>query len=987
MSVDRTQALSNNTTNNFLSALVVNGALLGVEVGAFLILKKRLWRIYSPRTILPPPDKRAPQFSGMVGWLPALIRYPTEDIIDKNGLDAYMFLRYLKLLIRIFLIFTLLTFAVIIPADATGITSSKSALERISWTNIIEPKDQDRFFAHIVVVYILTFIVIWMIRREMSDFIHLRQQFLLSHSHSRLPQARTVLITSVPDELAKVQALRTFGSFVPGGVDRVWLFRDTKALNELFERRQQACGKLEGAETALLEKAVLAWRKKVKSHKKAMKRREKDEEGNQMSTEMDVPPITREFLDELVPQSERPCHRTGVLGMIGQKVDTIEWCRREIAELNEKLRQGREHIVKGRFLGSAFIRCNLQLGAHVLAQCLSYHEPLRMQSKWMEANPKDIVWHNLDDGALEMRSRKFISWGITIGLIIAWAFPVGFIGTLSNLDDLCLKVHWLDWLCRAKAPAPGIIQGVLPPAFLAGLFALLPLILRALAWYEGIPRYSLISVSVYRRFYFFLLIHGFLIVTLTSGITRAIQQIVENPTHTVQELASQLPGASVFFLTYMITQGLSGAGAAILQLGDLVLYFIKKWFLGRTPRQAYGVSFLMPSADFGVILPRLSLLATIGFAYSALSPLINLLALLCYVMFYIAWKFLFVQVFDQADEHETGGLYFPMAIDNLFVGLYIEQISLACLFFLKASGSTKVAIAQAAVMLVLVGITAIAHSFINHSYKPLIKYLPMSLATQKLASNYERRRKHRHQGVQDEIDNEVDLFSRTSGYLRIREDAIVLIFSIAIRRVRRRIKKIPKTIDHTFDKTIGTTFNVIKTGLVGEPSSVQKHQAEDVNSPKTSEDTMAEATGTKGSSEVYRMKSIDSQMSRASHTSRVSKTSKKSKYSEQDKEKYDAEEEQIAARPSLDPPPSVMTEDTDEENEDGVHAFDHPSTYVEQPWIWIPKDKLGISRLLVQELEDAGVKASDLGAEMREDGIVEVSRNPPDEDWSGGHDA
>jgi len=30
----------------------------------------------------------------------------------------------------------------------------------------------------------------------------------------------------------------------------------------------------------------------------------------------------------------------------------------------------------------------------------------------------------------------------------------------------------------AKAPAPGIIQGVLPPALLAGLFALLPLILR-----------------------------------------------------------------------------------------------------------------------------------------------------------------------------------------------------------------------------------------------------------------------------------------------------------------------------------------------------------------------------------------------------------------------------------------------------------------------------------------------------------------------------
>lgn len=59
----------------------------------------------------------------------------------------------------------------------------------------------------------------------------------------------------------------------------------------------------------------------------------------------------------------------------------------------------------------------------------------------MEAHPKDIVWRNLDDGALEMRSRYITSWIATIGLIIAWTFPVGFIGTLSKLADLCAKVQ------------------------------------------------------------------------------------------------------------------------------------------------------------------------------------------------------------------------------------------------------------------------------------------------------------------------------------------------------------------------------------------------------------------------------------------------------------------------------------------------------------------------------------------------------------------
>lgn len=99
----------------------------------------------------------------------------------------------------------------------------------------------------------------------------------------------------------------------------------------------------------------------------------------------------------------------------------------------------------------------------------------------------------------------------------------------------------------------------------------------------------------------------------------------------------------------------------------------------------------------------------------------------------------FLQVFDQRDELETGGLYFPMAVSNLcaflqlsgsrnhhrsstnarsslVVGLYIEQVCLACLFFLKSGNGTKAAVAQGGAMLALVGITAVANIFINHSY-------------------------------------------------------------------------------------------------------------------------------------------------------------------------------------------------------------------------------------------------------------------------------
>ena len=86
--------------------------------------------------------------------------------------------------------------------------------------------------------------------------------------------------------------------------------------------------------------------------------------------------------------------------------------------------------------------------------------------------------------------------------------------------------------------------------------------------------------------------------------------------------------------------------------------------------------------------------------------------------------------------------------------------------------------------------------------------------------------------------------------------------------------------------------------------------------------------------------------------------------------------------------PKESSADDDEEDEDfDAHGFDHPSTYAEQPWIWVPRDELGLSEYFVNDFRAVGVEASDGGAIMDVEGDVEVNRSPPDEDWNGGHDA
>ncbi|KAJ7187941.1 DUF221 family protein [Mycena filopes] len=989
MSVTASQLQTSNSSKSFLTALVANGGLLIVEVAAFVILKNRLGRIYSPRTYLPPPEKRAQELpKGFWRWFPALMVEDASEIIPKNGLDAYMLLRFLKMLIGIFFVFTVSTFLVIIPVDMVGIAGGASdGIERVTWTNIpaADKSAQRRFSAHIIMIYFLTFFVLFMIRREMLHFLDMRHKFLISKSHSRLAQARTVLITNVPDELANESDLRLFASFVPGGIDRVWMYRDTKTLNKLFGRRQSACSKLEAAEAKILKHATDAWRLKELAHRKMQKKKRHDEERNDAPLELPTMPL-RELLDELVPVEARPKHRIGFLGLFGRKVETIPWCTEEISKLNHELGEARKHIVKGKFLGSVFIRCNLQLGAHVLAQCTSYHKPLAMRHKWMETSPKDIVWDNLDDGALEMTWRYVTSWIATFGLIVAWGFPVAFIGTLSKIDTLCSKVHWLSWVCTAPNPVPGIIQGILPPVLLAILFALLPLVLRGLAWYECIPRYSLISLSVYRRFFLFLLVHGFLIVTLSSSIASLVSEIIDQPTKTVQNLAAQLPGASTFFLTYMVTQGLAGAGAALAQLFPIVLHYIRKWFLGRTPRQAFGVTFKMPSEDFGLVLPRLSLLAVIGFAYSVLNPVINLFALLSYFMFYLAFKFLLTQVYDQPDEQETGGMYFPMAVSNLFVGLYIEQICLACLFFLKASVAPVSSIVEGVLMLVLLVITAAAQIMLGRAFGPVTDFLPMSLATKKMAKRYEKHQQKRGIPVTPETES-VDLFGKD-----------------ALRTVRRRMKRLPRQLDNTI---LTLKAKVVEEGQqLAVPKAIREKRAEEAQQDeqrKKEEQVQAEqdaaAMFNEADQEVAGKEKSPEQKAAAEAVAADLKGGdrpelyRKSSVASSKRSKRSSKSASSAGRPKIDPPApagvDLSDEDvaSDEEEEQDDHAFDHPSTYVEQPWVWLPTDRLGLSKLLVDDLHAVGVDASDIGAVMDERGVVEATRNPPEEEWDGGHDA
>ena len=242
---------------------------------------------------------------------------------------------------------------------------------------------------------------------------------------------------------------------------------------------------------------------------------------------------------------------------------------------------------------------------------------------------------------------------------------------------------------------------------------------------------------------------------------------------------------------------------------------------------------------------------------------------------------------------------------------------------------------------------------------------------------------------------------------------------LEIKTLRKRIKKIPKKLDTAVDnlkaKVKATTLSPLSTSprKSGEDIElIRLRKSADINENKDrrgSESGTHETTSNtaesgfsggkrveeavnfqqfEGPTELYR---IASNASNASNASRASKASKASKASRTSKPKSLKSRKSKEDLPAFDAPAAAGVDLSDEDGEEDEemqddHAFDHPSTYEEQRWIWVPKDMLGLSEILVNELHDKAVEASDEGATMDERGVVEVSRNPPDKTWTGGHD-
>jgi uncharacterized protein (DUF1330 family) len=375
------------------------------------------------------------------GWLSKFRGLSDDYILNHHSLDAYLYVRFLKVLTLMAFVGAIITWPVLFPVNATG-AAGESGLDILSFSNISE-SNPARYFAHAVIAWIFFGWVMFLIGREMMYLVKVRQAYLLSTWNASRISQRTVLFTDIPDKELSLERLHT----IFPDVAQIWLVPDVSELEDDVEDLEETVPKLESSEIKLMQKVT-------KEHKKI---------GEKASS-----------FDETL----RPTHKLKFL--VGKKVDSISYYRKHIGELLPKIRSAqRAHLAGKKPLTNAiFVEFDTMAAAEKVFNDNHHRRPTEFSSRQMGILPDEVIWKNLGMGAKNRMLRHLAATIAISALIIFWSIPVAIVGIISNVNYLTENVPFLDFINDIPDVILGVVTGLLPVVLLAILMALVPVICR-----------------------------------------------------------------------------------------------------------------------------------------------------------------------------------------------------------------------------------------------------------------------------------------------------------------------------------------------------------------------------------------------------------------------------------------------------------------------------------------------------------------------------
>lgn len=690
--------LSGTDISTLAKTVATSMALCTIQLTFFCILRPILKSIYQPRSYCVPLNERMnPLPDGFFSWIIPTLSHPI-GYYYLMGLDAYFFVRFISVLLLFFVIVGSLNMLILLPINWTGSSSDHQALgmDKFSLSNISNA-NVSRLNSHFIMSVLTIGILHWLVLYELKSYVNIRQSYLMTTQHRTSIISKTLLISSVPDHLKNLSALKDAFKSVPGGVKRAWNVYDFTEIKYWVDIANESLQVIEQSQTMYQANYYRKqfppqyWWKKTGSEDKLeiyMQNHEAEEIEYDPTLEekfypkIHLPPYKISFIDRTIRVT-----LPGWLRIFALQKRSImsEWATERMTQAHKEIDQLKQSMIDN-VIGTydkAFIEFETQLGASIALQCLLSQSPKCLEFNILEPHPADIVWSNL------ARSNQFVcqleKYMVTlafVAIIVLYVVPVSFIGMVSQIPLMTQLIPFLRWIYKLPEDTRRTISSVIPSILLTLLTEMVMVTFRFLTHFKGKMNGCEIELSLQKWYFAFLFVQQFLVVTILSSITVILRQIVDEPTSIPFLLAMNIPKAATFFFQYLTIKTFAFCGSNFLRIDQLVKTILIHSWHDDTPRKKFNRLATLPKVRWGTVYPVYLVYACIGVVYCTISPLISLFVSFMLILALVYFKYALKFIYSHVDKSQTHGRLYPTALLYLYTGIYCLECCLIGIFFL-----------------------------------------------------------------------------------------------------------------------------------------------------------------------------------------------------------------------------------------------------------------------------------------------------------------
>ncbi|KAM4101280.1 hypothetical protein ACJW30_05G131700 [Castanea mollissima] len=498
-----------------------------------------------------------------------------------------------------------------------------------------------RLWAFLIATYWVSFATYYLLWKAYKHVSGLRADALMSHEVRLKPEQFAILVRDIPPipagQTRQKQVDSYFESIYPKTFYRSMVVTDNKVVNKLWKELEGYKKKLAHAEAAYAQS------------KRAGK-----------------------------PEGARPTNRIGFLGLIGNKVDSIEFYTEKIKEVTPKLESERKVTLREKQQNAALVFFKSRVIAASAAQSL--HS--QMVDKWTVTNapePRQVIWTNLKIKFYQRQVRQYVVYVIVALTIVFFMIPIGFISALTTLENLKKYLPFLESIVNLDA-IKTVLEAYLPQLALIIFLALLPKFLHFLSKVEGIPSESHVVRASSGKYFYFIVLDVFIGVSVGGTLFRTLKTIEKNPNSIVSLLGNRLPLNATFFLTYVALRFFVGYGLELSRIVPLIIFHVKKKYLCKTEAEVKE-AWLPGDLNYGTRAPGDMLIFTIVLCYSVMAPIIIPFGI---VYFGLGWLILRNQALNvYVPSYESYGRMWPHLHTRILAALILHQVTMFGYFGVK----------------------------------------------------------------------------------------------------------------------------------------------------------------------------------------------------------------------------------------------------------------------------------------------------------------